>query len=181
MADAERAGVAERCKSTYAVTMTQPDALTADLFAGRRSSWKQNLDRLDRSRRGQRRRAAEGSCAWEKPPVLPAGTPRRRARPHAPAAPAGPRLHPELDEPFLTQADRMVPTPSPAALQPLDGSERRATAAIEAPAAAWLERHDAVTPRTAKEPLRNRLALLLSRSAHVQFHTGQIRLVVKPA
>jgi hypothetical protein len=39
-------GVAGRRKSTYAVSMTQPDALTTDLFAGTPvASWKQNLDR----------------------------------------------------------------------------------------------------------------------------------------
>ena len=58
---------------------------------------------------------------------------------------------------------------------------RALSGAIQAlPPAAWLERHDAVSAEDfAKEPLRNRLAVLLSRSGHVQFHTGQIRLVAK--
>jgi len=55
------------------------------------------------------------------------------------------------------------------------------TSAIEAlPAEDWLKKHESVSPEDfAKEPLRNRLSVLLSRTAHVQFHTGQIRLAVK--
>ena len=34
--------------------------------------------------------------------------------------------------------------------------------------------------RTAVNSGKLNLAVLLSRTAHVQFHTGQIRLVVKP-
>ena len=48
------------------------------------------------------------------------------------------------------------------------------------PAEAWLEKHDAVSAEDFEsEPLRNRLSVLLSRTAHVQFHTGQIRLIKK--
>lgn len=180
-------GVARRRKTTYAESMTQPDASIADLFAGTAvASWKQNLDRLDRIL------AAVSDDDLQKE-VAPG---RNRlfyllghlAAVHdrmLPLLRLGARLHPELDEPFLTQADRMVPdTITPAALRTAWTEVNSAlTAAIEAlPAAAWLERHDAVTAEDfAKEPLRNRLAVLLSRSAHVQFHTGQIRLVVKPA
>jgi hypothetical protein len=55
------------------------------------------------------------------------------------------------------------------------------TRAMESlPAEAWLQKHDAVSVDDfAREPLRNRLAVLLSRTAHVQFHTGQIRLVTR--
>jgi hypothetical protein len=166
--------------------MTQPDALAADLFAGTAvASWKQNLDHLDRLL------AAVSDDDLQKE-IAPG---RNRlfyllghlAAVHdrmLPLLRLGARLHPELDEPFLTQADRMVPdTITPAALRAAWTEVNRAlTSAIEAlPAAAWLERHDAVSAEDfAREPLRNRLAVLLSRSAHVQFHTGQIRLVVKP-
>ena len=44
----------------------------------------------------------------------------------------------------------------------------------------WLKKHEAVSAQDfAKEPLRNRLSVLLSRTAHVQFHTGQIPAAVK--
>ena len=44
----------------------------------------------------------------------------------------------------------------------------------------WLERHDSVSAEDfAKEPQRNRLAMLLSRTTHAAMHEGQMRLAVK--
>jgi hypothetical protein len=95
----------------------------------------------------------------------------------------GARLQEGLDEDFLTNPDRARPDRiSAAALrQAYTDVNTRLTRAMEAlPAAAWLDKHDAISAEDfAKEPLRNRLAVLLSRTAHVQFHTGQIRLVTK--
>ena len=95
----------------------------------------------------------------------------------------GPRRHEELDEPFLTNPDRATPDRQSAAelRQTFRDVNTALTEAMEAlPAAAWLEKHDAVSAEDfAKEPLRNRMAVLLSRTAHVQFHTGQIRLAVQ--
>jgi hypothetical protein len=92
----------------------------------------------------------------------------------------GQRLHPELDEPFLTQADRTNPDQLSAAdlRKAFTDVNSTLTAAIEAlPAADWLKRHDAVSEEDfAKEPLRNRLAVLHSRAGHAMFHAGQIRL-----
>ena len=93
----------------------------------------------------------------------------------------GDRLHPELDETFLANPDRTSPTDGfePAAL-------RSAWSEVNAKLLAgieklrpeeWLERHDAVSPEDfAKEPHRNRLAVLLSRTQHAAGHEGQIRL-----
>lgn len=93
----------------------------------------------------------------------------------------GERLHPELDQAFLTDPDRKSPDQvSPAALrQAWANVNARLNAAIEArPAEDWLKRHDAVSDEDfAKEPHRNRLAVLLSRTAHAAFHSGQITLV----
>jgi hypothetical protein len=52
------------------------------------------------------------------------------------------------------------------------------TAAFEQMTAAqWLERHTAVSEEDfAKEPLRNRLAMMLSRTNHVSMHVGQALL-----
>lgn len=92
----------------------------------------------------------------------------------------GQRLHPELDAHFLEQPDRTTPD------QLLAADLRKAftevnttlTAAIESlPAAEWLKRHDSISEEDfAKEPLRNRLAVLQSRAGHAMFHAGQIRL-----
>ena len=167
--------------------MTQPDAPIADLFAGTAvASWKQNLDRLD----GIFAAVSDDDLQKE---VAPGKNRLFYLLGHLvavhdrmlPLLRLGARLHPELDEPFLIKADRTAPdTITPASLRAAWTEVNTAlTSAIEAlPAAAWLERHDAVSAEDfAKEPLRNRLAVLLSRSAHVQFHTGQIRLVAKQA
>jgi hypothetical protein len=96
----------------------------------------------------------------------------------------GERRHEELDQDFLTNPDRTAPDRVSAAVlrQAWTEVNTALTHAIEAlPADEWLHKHNAVSAEDfAREPLRNRLAVLLSRTAHVQFHTGQIRLVVKP-
>jgi uncharacterized damage-inducible protein DinB len=92
----------------------------------------------------------------------------------------GERLHPELDVPFLKSPDRSVPVP-------LSNTQLRAVAReIDAALwaalnrltpAQWLERHTSVSPEDfAKEPHRNRFSVLLSRTAHMQFHYGQMVL-----
>jgi hypothetical protein len=44
----------------------------------------------------------------------------------------------------------------------------------------WLKKHDAVSAEDfAKEPLRNRLAVLQSRALHAAGHAGQITLALK--
>lgn len=93
----------------------------------------------------------------------------------------GDRQHAELDEPFLTQPDRTVPDTftATALKQSLSAINQRLTEAFEAiPPEDWLKRHSAVTEEEfVKEPHRNRLAILLSRTNHMSFHLGQIVLV----
>ncbi len=95
----------------------------------------------------------------------------------------GERLHPELDKPFLEDPDRTQPDAHSAAdlRKAFADVNARLTAAMEAlPAAAWLQRHEAVSPEDfAREPLRNRLAVVLSRTSHAMFHAGQIRLTTR--
>ncbi|HEX3987381.1 MAG TPA: DinB family protein [Acidobacteriaceae bacterium] len=89
----------------------------------------------------------------------------------------GDRLHPELDEAFITNPDGMLADPVSAAELRKAWSEVNAqlTAAFEKfTAADWLARHTAVSEEDfAKDPTRNRLAVVLSRTNHVSFHTGQ--------
>jgi hypothetical protein len=93
----------------------------------------------------------------------------------------GERLHPELDEPFLTQPDRSQPDSISAAdlKQAWAEVNGKLTAAFEKlTAAEWLQKHAAVSEEDfAKEPSRNRLAVLLSRTNHASFHAGQVGLV----
>ncbi|MGC2661355.1 MAG: DinB family protein [Bryobacteraceae bacterium] len=92
----------------------------------------------------------------------------------------GERLHPELDADFLDNPDRH-------SADKISGADLRKawfevntklTAAFEAlRPEQWLEKHTAVSEQDfEKDPLRNRLAVLLSRTNHVAFHSGQMRL-----
>ena len=95
----------------------------------------------------------------------------------------GERLHPELDDAFLTDPDGKSPDRVSAADLRRAWSEvnTKLTAAFEAlPAADWLQRHEAVSEEDfAKEPHRNRLAVVQSRTLHAGFHAGQIILASK--
>jgi hypothetical protein len=165
--------------------MTQPDARPADLFARTAvHAWKLNLARVDELFAAVRDDELQQEIAPGKNRLfyllghLTAVHDRM-----LPLLGLGARLQEELDQDFLTNPDRTAPDRiSAAALRQAWSAVNTAlTAAIEAlPAEAWLEKHEAVSAEDfAREPLRNRLAVLLSRTAHVQFHTGQIRLVVK--
>ena len=94
----------------------------------------------------------------------------------------GERVHPELDEHFLTNADRVTADRvAPQALR-LAWSEvnARLTEAMTAlPPHEWLKKHNAVSDADfAKEPLRNRLSVLQTRTTHAGFHAGQITLAL---
>jgi len=91
----------------------------------------------------------------------------------------GARLHPELDDQFL-KPDRTVPdTLSATELRRAFGEINAAlTQKIQSlPASEWSKRHMSVSEADfVSNPLRNRLGVLLSRTCHVTFHAGQIRL-----
>jgi hypothetical protein len=93
----------------------------------------------------------------------------------------GERLYPAFDDPYLTNPDGKLPDPvSPADLrQAWKDVHDKLTAGFEAMTPAqWLERHSAVSADDfAKEPLRNRFAVLQSRTNHLSFHGGQLVLL----
>lgn len=163
--------------------MTPNDQSTADLFARTAvASWKINLERLDKMFAAfsdddlQREIAPGKNRLYYLLGHLAAVHDRM-----LPLLGLGTRRYEHLDQDFLINPDKTGPdTVSAAELrQAWTDANATLTAAIEAlPAGNWLLRHDAVTAEDfAKEPLRNRLAVLLSRTAHVQFHTGQVKLV----
>jgi hypothetical protein len=92
----------------------------------------------------------------------------------------GERLHPELDEAFITNPDKTLSDPIAAA------DLRKAWSQINSQLTAalqrftpqdWLRKHSAVSDEDfAQDPTRNRLAVVLSRTNHLSFHTGQIVL-----
>lgn len=93
----------------------------------------------------------------------------------------GERLHPEYDAPFLTSPDRATPQ-LPAAAQikkAWDEVHGKLTAGLEGfSAEQWLRKHASVSEEDfAKDPSRNRFAILLSRTNHVSFHLGQTVLI----
>lgn len=89
----------------------------------------------------------------------------------------GERLHPELDEAFITNPDGKVEAPVSAAelRKAWSAVNAKLTAAFEGfTAEEWLRKHTAVSEEDfAKDPTRNRLAVVLSRTNHASFHTGQ--------
>lgn len=95
----------------------------------------------------------------------------------------GPRKYPELDAIFLTEADNATAElPSATTLKKAwDDVHSNLLSAFEGlSASAWLEKHTVVSAEDfAKNPLRNRLSILLSRTVHVGYHLGQCVLAPK--
>jgi uncharacterized damage-inducible protein DinB len=95
----------------------------------------------------------------------------------------GGRLHPELDAIFVSNPDK-----AGAQLPPM-GELRKYWEEVNGKLLSqfatlseneWLQRHNAVSEEDyAKDPTRNRLAVLLSRTNHMSYHLGQITLAVK--
>ncbi len=92
----------------------------------------------------------------------------------------GERLHPELDEPYITNPDRAFPDPVSASDLKKAWAEvnSKLTAAFERfTSVDWLQKHTAVSDEDfAKDPTRNRLAVVMSRTNHASFHLGQAAL-----
>src|SRR5258708_15250862 len=85
----------------------------------------------------------------------------------------GDRLHPELDDTYLTNPDRVL-------VDPLSTTElRRAWADVNSRLTAafmgftlqdWLQRHTAVSDEDfVKDPTRNRLSVVISRTRHASY------------
>src|ERR1700676_1572627 len=92
----------------------------------------------------------------------------------------GDRLHPALDERYIANPDRVVADPLLANELRRVWSEvnNRLSAALERfTPEEWLGKHTAVSDEDfAKDPGRNRLAVVLSRTNHMSYYFGQIML-----
>lgn len=95
----------------------------------------------------------------------------------------GERFHPELDPLFITSPDKTI-AKLPAAEEikkawnEVNGKLSAGLASLSP--AQWLEKHSSVSEEDfAKDPSRNRFAILLSRTAHIAFHVGQTALIPK--
>ncbi len=92
----------------------------------------------------------------------------------------GRRLHPEFDAAFISNPDKtQVEIPSVELVRKAWREVNRGLfeGFANLSAADWLKKHGAVSEDDfAKEPLRNRLAILLSRTNHLAYHLGQTAL-----
>lgn len=93
----------------------------------------------------------------------------------------GEKQHPELTEPFIKMADKVATELTPVAVL-RDYWSRQNTLLREKfdqfTAEQWFEKHTAVSAEDfAKEPHRNKLNIIISRTSHLQYHTGQIALL----
>lgn len=93
----------------------------------------------------------------------------------------GPRQHPELDAVFLHQPDAPdSPLPTADALLAAwaDVHEPLSEAFRQLLPPDWFARHTAVSAADfEREPHRNKLNVLLKRTAHLAYHRGQLRLL----
>ena len=95
----------------------------------------------------------------------------------------GPRLHPEFDAPFISNADRtqpQIPGADEVRAAWKQVNDKLAAEFAKLSPADWLKKHTAVSAEDfAKEPHRNRVSVLLSRTGHVAYHLGQVALAPK--
>jgi DinB superfamily len=95
----------------------------------------------------------------------------------------GPRLHPDMDVVFIDNPDRAVPETPPAGQlkQYWDEVNAKLLSQFQSLSAdEWLLQHRAMSEEDyAKDPTRNRLAVLLSRTNHLSYHLGQVTLALK--
>jgi hypothetical protein len=95
----------------------------------------------------------------------------------------GEKLHPELEEVFITSPDRSgKEVPATPELRKYwtevhtHLGERLASLSEEQ----WFQRHQAVSEEDfAKEPHRNKLNVLMGRTIHIGYHLGQLVLLKK--
>jgi uncharacterized damage-inducible protein DinB len=95
----------------------------------------------------------------------------------------GERLHPELDAIFVSSPDKTgTQLPPVGELRKYwdEVNGRLLSQFATLSENEWLQRHNAVSEEDyAKDPTRNRLAVLLSRTNHMSYHFGQITLALK--
>jgi uncharacterized damage-inducible protein DinB len=95
----------------------------------------------------------------------------------------GERLHPELDAMFISSPDKAVAQLPPVGQlrkywDEVNGKLLSQFATLSADE--WLQRHRSMSDEDyVKDPTRNRLAVLLSRTNHLSYHLGQITLALK--
>jgi len=95
----------------------------------------------------------------------------------------GERLHPELDAIFVLNPDKtgeQLPPVGELRKYWDEVNSRLLSQFASLSRDEWLQRHRSMSEEDyAKDPIRNRLAVLLSRTNHLSYHLGQISLALK--
>ncbi len=89
------------------------------------------------------------------------------------------RVHPEFDAVFLTAPDRATELPTVEVIHAwwVDVSSKLNEGIAKFSTSDWLAKHTAVSDADfAKEPLRNKFSILLTRTNHLSYHIGQTSL-----
>lgn len=93
----------------------------------------------------------------------------------------GEKLYPELSEPFIKEADNLTtPMPSVAELKAMwtKQNEVLQEKITKTTPEEWFEKHSAVSSEDfANEPHRNKLNIIITRTSHLQYHSGQLVLL----
>ncbi len=95
----------------------------------------------------------------------------------------GERLHPEFDAAFVSKPDKSradIPSQEQVRQAWKSVNSELSKGFEKMSESDWLQRHSAVSAEDfAKDPSRNRFAILLSRTNHLSYHLGQAMLGVK--
>jgi hypothetical protein len=93
----------------------------------------------------------------------------------------GEKMYPELQEPFIKLADNatsQVPTASELRAFWKKQCEVLNEKFEKMMPEQWFEKHEAVSEEDfSKEPHRNKLNIIITRTSHLQYHTGQLVLL----
>jgi len=93
----------------------------------------------------------------------------------------GEKMYPELFEPFIKEADKAVSElPSATTLRAYWAKQNEVLKQKfdSVPADEWFQKHTAVTAEDfAKEPHRNKLNIIITRTSHLAYHHGQFVLI----
>jgi uncharacterized damage-inducible protein DinB len=92
----------------------------------------------------------------------------------------GQKLYPSFEDIFSKNPDRALPHPPAAEIRKAWKETHLALARSfeKLSVSEWLDKHTAMTAEDlAKEPTRNKLSVLISRTNHVAYHMGQLVLV----
>jgi hypothetical protein len=95
----------------------------------------------------------------------------------------GEKLYPKLEEPFIKSPDKSGHNFPPVADLKKMWSEVNSVLnrhILELPADQWLTRHNSISAEDfVKEPHRNKLSVLISRTTHMSYHQGQLAWLKK--